>query len=164
MNVMSLFARTEERTAAEIVDGWRQELWEALPGIFSDEEDRYGINDEGNIAIRKGCATLFVNFVLDEDSGVGGVLVYSPLVHMPEEALLPFYRKLLEINYDESVLGRLSTHEDVVYLARALTSEGCDQRAVIATVAALANEADGIASYLIGEFGARATELDAFGA
>ena len=66
------------------------------------------------------------------------MFIYSPLVYMPEDALLPFYRKLLDINYDESVVGRLSTHEDVVYLARSLTTDDSDERAVISTVAALA--------------------------
>lgn len=164
MNVIDLLSREKEKTAGEVVEEWRKELWEALPEIFCDEDDRYGVNDDGDIAIRKGGATLFVNFGLDEDQGAGWVLAYSPLVHMPEEALLPFYRKLLDINYDESVMGRLSTHEDVVYIARAQNTEGCNVRALISMVAELAEEADGIAACLIKEFGARATEIDVIAA
>ena len=44
----------ENESGGEKLDEWRQELWEALPGICSDEEDRYGMNDDGNIAIKKG--------------------------------------------------------------------------------------------------------------
>ena len=164
MELTKILSSFKDKTVREQVDEWRQQLWEALPGILTDEDDRCGMNDDGNIAIKKGAATLFVNFGLDEDNDVGWVLVYSPLVDMPEDTLLPFYRKLLDINYDESVMGRLSTHEDVVYLARALTTEGCDQRAVISTVAAMADEADGIAEYLINEFGARSTEIDVIAA
>lgn len=61
-------------------------------------------------------------------------------------------------------MGRLSTHEDVVYLARALTTDGCDQRAVISAVAAMAGEADGISEHLIKEFGARSTGIDVIAA
>jgi hypothetical protein len=164
MNVKNLLSRATEKTAVETLEAWRQELWEALPGIFSDEEDRYGINDEGNVAIKKGGATLFVDFGLDEENDVGWVLAYSPLVHLPEEDLLPFYRKLLDINYDESVVGRLSTHDDTVFLAKSLTTEGCSVRAFILMVAELAGEADGIAEYLVKEFGARSTGIDVIAA
>ena len=164
MNAKNLLSRVKEKNAAEKLDEWRQELWEALPGIFSDEKDLYGMNDEGNVAIKKGGATLFVEFGLDEDNDFGWVLIYSPLVYMPEDALLPFYRKLLDINYDESVVGRLSTNEDIVYLARTLTTDDRDLRAVLSTVAALAYEADGITEYLIEEFDVRSTEIDVIAA
>lgn len=162
VEMMSFFARTGERTAAEIVDEWRQELWEALPGILGDEDGRCGMNDEGNIALKKGEATIFVDFGIDEAQGVGWVLVYSPLVSMPEDNLLPFYRKLLDINYDESVMGRLSTCDDVVFLARSLGTDFSNHRAVIEMVTALANEAAGLCDFLVKEFGARPKGFDIF--
>lgn len=163
MNVLKYLSRSKDESGGEKLDRWRQQLWEAVPGMCCDEEDRYGMDDDGDIAIKKGCATLFVNFGLDEH-GAGWVHAYSPLVFMPNHQLLPFYRKLLDINDDASVVGRLSTREDVVHLARSFRTDIDGVNGVVFAVGALAREADAIAEYLMEEFEARSTEIDVFAA
>lgn len=163
MGITKLFSGEKVLTEREKLDGWRQELWEALPEIFRDEEDRYGMNEDGDLAIRKGGVTLFVNFGVDSDD-IGWVIIHAALVHLPEDGVLAFYRKVLDINNDQSVVGRLSTHEDAVYLSRTVLSDGRDVRVLVSTVATMAQEADCIAEYLVEEFGARPVEVDVIAA
>jgi len=160
--MMKLISNLLNKTSEEKVKEWRDELWEALPQMFQDETDRYGINDEGNIAIKKGSATVFVDFGISEDGEFGWAIVYSPLVYLPKENLLPFYKRLLDINFDDSVFGTLSTDEDVVYLNRTLVIEGPDEQDLMFNVVTLAEEADDLDDYLVSEFGAQLVEVQVF--
>lgn len=45
-----------------------------------------------------GSATVFARLIWDGEAERGWFRVSSPLVHLPEKNLLPFYRRLLELN------------------------------------------------------------------
>ncbi len=138
---------------------WREELLEILPALLDDEEDDFGIDDDGDVIIRKGSAHVWVEFGIDDDLD-GWVVIHSPLVRLPDDNLLPFYRKLLDLNNDPSQFGALSTNRDIVVLRRTIPVNGLDAEAFIFNVSVLCAEADALDDVLMEEFGAPRFRFD----
>ena len=149
-----LFGGTTEKKLGR----WKQELLKALPRVLS-EEDNFDLSDDKSaIVIRRGSAHVLVDFVVNEDDDAY-VVIYSPLVVLPRENLLPFYRKLLDLNNEEQLLGRLATEGNEIILRSTIPMEGLSEKAFCSYVFTLMEEADILDDQLIEEFRTRRVEL-----
>ena len=147
---MSFLKKFFNDSAEDKITKWRDELVELLPKVL-EEEDDFTVDEDGDVIIRKGSAHVVVEFTIDEDQD-GWVIIHSPLVRLPEENLLPFYRRLLDLNNQPFLFGSLSTNDDVVVLTRTIPAEGLEEDAFIFNVQRLCVEADDLDDILINEF------------
>ncbi len=82
-------------------------------------------------------------FVSQQDN-VGYLQVLSPIMHLPSNALLPLYRRLLELNL-QLTNAALGVYLDVVYIFSERPLEGMDgseANTIINMVASYADELD----------------------
>ncbi len=100
----------------------------------------------------RGSAELFVG--LRENNGRGVVVIMSPLVYLPEQNLLPFYRRCLEINM-ELINCALAASEDKIYLVHERPIEGLDPVEIEGTLDYLSNVADNLDDRFASEFEAK---------
>lgn len=80
--------------------------------------------------------------------------IFSPILYLPSENILPFYLRCLEINR-ELLTCALCTHEDKVTLVSQRPIEGLDPEELEGTVNYLAAVADDLDNKLADEFGAK---------
>lgn len=103
--------------------------------------------------VRHGSAVVFVRLLWEEEEKAGWFRLSSPLVFLPEKNLLPFYRRLLELNAELPGVA-LSVQGPVVELAgeRPLAGmEGAEAEELLHRVAACADKLDDM---LAEDFGA----------
>jgi hypothetical protein len=103
--------------------------------------------------IGRGSAVIYI-FVQEAEGGGVYLRVVSPLVYLPKENLIAFYRKLLDINND-LVNCALATDKDVVLLVVQRPTLGLDQEELDDVVSLLAQTADSLDNELNKEFGCR---------
>lgn len=150
----TLFGETPEKKIAR----WKGELLEALPSLLS-EGDAFDLSeDQTEVVVRSGSAHTFIGFGIDEEDQVY-LIIYSPLVFMPQDNLLPFYRKLLDPNNDEALLGRLAMAGNMVVLRCALPVNGLSDETFGHCVGEMMAEADFLDDLLIEEFGVKRFEV-----
>ena len=151
----TLFGEAPEKKIAR----WREDLLEALPSLLS-EGDGFGLSeDQTEVIVRSGSAHIFIGFRIDEEDEVY-LVIYSPLVFMPRDNLLPFYRKLLDLNNAETLLGRLAMAGDIVFLRCALPVDGLSDEIFGHCVGEMMAEADFLDDTLIEEFGVKRVEVE----
>jgi hypothetical protein len=103
-------------------------------------------------AVIRGSAVVYIS--LHENDGRGSLRVYSPVVFLPQENILPFYRRCLEIN--RGLLNcALCADEDRIGLVSQRPIEGLDPEELESTVGYLAAVADDLDTKLADEFGAK---------
>lgn len=120
-------------------------------GISADQQRLQSANGNG-WWVNRGSAVIYI-FVQDSQTGAF-IRVVSPIVYMPTQNLLPFYRKLLDSN--NNLLGcGLATDKDVVLLVAQRPTLGIGQEELDALVDNLARVADTLDNELAAEFGAR---------
>ena len=155
---MKLFSHFLGETTEKKVVRWQEELLKVLPGVLS-EGDAFDLSeDKSEIIIRRGSAHVFVGFGVNEGDNAY-VVIYSPLVVLPRENLLPFYRKLLDLNNEEQLLGRLATEGNEIILRSTIPMEGLSEKAFCSYVFTLMEKADILDDQLIEEFRTRRVEL-----
>lgn len=103
--------------------------------------------------IGRGSAIIYI-FVQESEKGGVYLRVVSPIVYLPKENLIAFYRKMLDINND-LVNCALATDKDVVLLVSQRPTLGLDQEELDDIVSTLAQTADGLDHELNKEFGCR---------
>jgi len=140
----------EERS--DKVNRWKKQIFEMLSNL---EDDGYLVDwdDEGDILVKKGSAIGNVFFV--EDGNDMYLVVSVPIVFLPQENCLAFYRKLLDMNYGIPVMGKLSTNEDRVYYRTLLDVDFITDDMVRFAVIETMNVADDIDDVLSEEFCAK---------
>jgi len=158
---MRLFSRVLGETTEKKMERWQQELLKMLPRVLSEEDAFNLIEEESVIVIRRGSAHVFVAFGVNEDNEDNDsyVVIYSPLVVLPRENLLPFYRKLLDLNNREGLLGRLATEGNEIILRSTIPMEGLSEKSFYTYVFTLMEEADILDDQLIGEFHTKRVEF-----
>lgn len=154
-----LFGETTEETTETRLSRWRSELMEALPALLSEGDTFWPSIDNQEVTIQHGSAHVIVGFVVDEEDGEGYVTIDAPLVFLPKENLLPFYRRLLDLNNLPLLLGSLSTEGNIVVLRRTVPIRGLDEEGFGDNIFSLCAEADELDDMLIEEFGARRFEF-----
>ena len=156
---MGFFSDIFSDSPEEKIDRWRNELVEALPRILK-EEDGFEVDDDGSVNVKIGSVYVFVEFAIVEEENEGLVVIYSPLVIMPKENLLPFYRKLLDLNNNYFQFGSLSMRDNIAVLTRTIPVEGLEESAFLHNVGQICDEADFLDDELINEFGVKRFDFD----
>lgn len=96
-----------------------------------------------------GGVALFLSIV--ERQGVRSLRLDSPLLYMPPQDLLPFYRKLLGLN--QALAGEaLAMDKDVVHLVKEQILEGLTPPAASRLLQEMLHSADTLGDLLLYEF------------
>lgn len=103
-------------------------------------------------SFQRGSAIIEVYISQKENTGYMQVL--SPIVHLPQTGLLPFYRKLLELNL-QLTSAAFGIYLDIVYVFSERPLDGLDAVEANTIISLLANYADEWDDKLVAEFGGR---------
>src|SRR5512143_724855 len=95
-----------------------------------------------------------IEIFVSQQNGVGYLQVLSPIMHLPINALLPLYRRLLELNL-QLTNAALGVYLDVVYVFSERPLEGMDGSEANTIINLVANYADDLDDKLVAEFGGR---------
>jgi len=124
-----------------------------LPAIGVDPaQTRLNMEQGFGWSFRRGSATIEVYVSQQDDEGYLQVL--SPILHLPTNALLPVYRRLLEYNL-QMTNAALGVYLDVVYVFSQRPLEGLDSAEANYIVSQVAHYADELDNQLQNEFGGR---------
>jgi hypothetical protein len=111
-----------------------------------DTEQGYGWS------FRRGSAIIEV--YVAEQEGEGYLQVLSPILHLPDQNLLPLYRRLLELNL-QLTNASIGLYLDVVYIFNERPLQGLDSVEANHIITQLAGYADELDNDLLHEFGGR---------
>jgi hypothetical protein len=100
----------------------------------------------------RGSAAVYIS--LHESDGGSSLRIFSPILFLPTENILPFYRRCLEINR-ELLSCALCVQDDKVAIVSQRPIEGLDPEELEGTVGYLAAVADELDNKLADEFGAK---------
>jgi len=145
----SIFGETiEEKT-----ERWKTELQELLEVVLENQD--YESEEEGStLVLRIGADYLLIEFdFTDEDKEENGhdfVGITCPLVYLPGKNIMPFYRKLLDLNAE--LYGTLSTQGNTVCLSRVMAIESLTKEEVGIAILEILAEVEEVGSLLIDEF------------
>lgn len=95
-----------------------------------------------------------IEIFVSQQDGVGYLQVLAPMMHLPSNALLPLFRRLLEMNL-QLTNAALGVYLDVVYVFSERPLEGLDGSEADTIINIVANYADDLDDKLVGEFGGR---------
>jgi hypothetical protein len=110
-----------------------------------------GKNRFGWIVVR-GSATVYIT--IDDSEGKGLFRIFSPILKLPQDKLLPFYRRLLEMNF--AMIGcAFAVKDDSVVVVSERYLEGLDPIEIEIGLDQLSYVADGVDDQLAKEFGAQ---------
>ncbi len=101
--------------------------------------------------VQRGSALVYI--ILNEHEGLETVRIISPILYLPNENILPFYRKCLEINMDLCNCA-IGVYDDKVSLISERPIEGLDPEELEGTIHYLSSVADDLDNKLADEFGA----------
>jgi hypothetical protein len=126
---------------------------QALAGSgINPEQSRLGVANGYGWNFRFGSAIIEVYIHSNEEGSYFQVL--SPIIHLPQAGLLPFYRRMLELNL-QLVNAALGVYHDAVYLFSERPLDGLDPVEVSSTISRVAAYADDLDNQLVAEFGGR---------
>ena len=111
-----------------------------------------GETEEGFI-FQRGSALTMIDFVVDENNDPL-VVVHSPIVRLPSDNLLAFYRHLLELNYDIAGQVSVGVDHDIVSVVAGRAIEGLTEEGLADVMLVVGSIADDLDDYLHNEFGA----------
>ena len=151
----SIFGETTE----EKTERWKTELQELLEEKLKEvgiknEEYAFGKVDSTLELCVGGTIYLQIGFFFtDEDSEETShdlVKITGPLVYLPDKNILPFYRKLLDLNGE--LYGTLCTQDEIVCLSRVMAIESLTKIEVGVAVVGILAEVEELTPLLIEEF------------
>jgi len=102
--------------------------------------------------IRRGSAITYI--MIFEYENFTSIRIYSPILYLPEENILPFYRKCLETNFN-LVNCAICVYEDKVALVVERPIGGLDPEELQGMINYLSSVADDLDNKLGDEFGAK---------
>jgi hypothetical protein len=103
--------------------------------------------------IQKGSAEIIILIALDDDNNPT-IEVFSPILKLPSQNILPFYRKCLELN--RYLIGCATcVNEDKVLVRAELPLGGLDLESIALMILNVAGAADQLDDELADEFGAK---------
>lgn len=103
----------------------------------------------GQWTLYRGSARIYVDIYRQEETDY--ICVASPIMEMPSKNLLPFYRKLLELNH-EMYAASFSVRENLVWLRIIRELAGMDQQEAKAILSRVGTYADQFDDLLTEEF------------
>jgi len=129
--------------------------------IVSEVLGKIGINDKPQPinggrgfgwSLQRGSAVVYIS--INNIENVGYFRVLSPILYLPSENILPFYRTLLEINM-ELTNAALALQDDKVCVLSERTIAGLDSVEADETIKRVSYYADQLDNKLAAEFGGR---------
>ncbi len=143
-----------KKTRKDPVSGYVSTIEKFLEKVgYNPADVRLDVSEKGNYGWRahKGSASILIFLLGSQETKV--LRVVSPILKLPQENLLPFYRRLLETNLTipGCSLG-VKGDEVVVFSERVLT--GLRASEIEMAIDMVASVADGIDDELSKEFGA----------
>lgn len=105
--------------------------------------------NRGQWTLQRGSVRVYIDIY--NVNGTDYICVASPVMEMPSKMLLPFYRKLLELNHD-MYAASFSLKENWVWLRILRELEGLDQNEATAMINRVGAYADQFDEMLISEF------------
>ncbi len=124
--------------------------------MFSEVDLKEGeawIETEYGFLFERGSAKIEVHFVIDED-GIPYVVFYSPIVYLPPNNLLAFYRHLLELNFDLDGQVAVGVAHDTVSVRASHAIAGLTEEGLVEVMGVVSGVADDLDDHLHKEFGA----------
>ena len=151
---MGLFSAAIGLCAEEKTSRWRHELIQHLSALLTREDD-FGLSAErSQVVVRRDSAFVFIGFDFDEEEN-GYVVLSAPLVFLSGENSLPVYRKLLELNDHDLLIGRLAVAGNLAVLRCSLPIEGLSDETFTSVLTEILAEAEFLDDDLSEEFGLR---------
>ncbi len=95
-----------------------------------------------------------IEIYVSQQNGVGYFQALSPIMHLPINALLPLYRRLLELNM-QLTNAAIGIYLDVVYVFNERPLDGMDAGEANSIINLVAAYADDLDDKLVAEFGGR---------
>ena len=108
---------------------------------------------EDGFSYRVGSAVIFIYFTVDEHDD-SCIVLSSPIVKLPPDNLLPFYRRLLEINWELHGRVAVGVRHDAVVICAIRTIAGLTEEGLVEVTGVVSSVADDLDDYLHDEFGA----------
>ena len=107
---------------------------------------------EDGFLYQRGSAVIIIQFVVDDK--ISYVSLHSPIVKLPPDNLLAFYRRLLELNYDIGGQASVGVYHDMVSVGAVRAIEGLTEEGLAYVMLEVGGMADNLDDYLHDEFGA----------
>ena len=107
---------------------------------------------EDGFLYQVGSAGIIIHFTVDENND-SFVELYSPIVKLPSDNLLAFYRCLLELNFEGGGQAAVGIDHDSVYVCATRDVDGLGSE-LAEVIIAVGDMADNLDDYLHDEFGA----------
>jgi len=151
--VFNAFNRQQQMPAGPNLGQYAQTVESILASIgINATAARMNIEAGYGWTFRRGSATIEV--YVSQQEGVGYFQVLSPILHVPMGGLLPFYRRLLELNL-QLTAAALGVYLDVVYVFSERPLDGMDSKEANSIINLVCSYADDLDDRLANEFSAR---------
>ena len=119
---------------------------------FNPNKQRLPNRDTLGWWVQRGSAIIYI--ILNQHDDTPTVRIVSPILYLPENYILPFYRKCLELNVD-LINCAFGVVDDKVVLVSERPIDDLDPRELAGTIQYLAAFADHIDDKLAAEFNAQ---------
>lgn len=136
----------------DVIQACKIKIREVLNVFDLKEGEHWGETEEGFI-FQSGSARVLIGFAVDED-GDPHITVHSPIVKLPSDNLLAFYRRLLEINWELHGRVTIGVGHDTVVVCAIRDIEGLNEIGLAEVTAMVGSVADTLDDALHEEFGA----------
>ena len=148
-----MFGRNQRQQAGPRLDVYAGTVEQLLANLGIDPGQARMNTQEGyGWSFRRGSAVIEV--YITQNAGVGYLQVLAPIIHLPTQALLPLYRRLLELNL-QLTNAAFGVYLDVVYVFSERPLEGMDSVEANSVISLVAQYADELDDKLVAEFGGR---------
>ena len=136
----------------EVIRDCKSQIRIMLKAFDLKEGEEWGETEDGFI-FQSGSAVILIEFVVYEDQ-TSYVILHSPIVKLPPDNLLAFYRHLLELNDDIAGQVSIGVDHDVVSVVAGRAIEGLTEEGLAGIMLAIGGIADDLDDYLHEKFGA----------
>lgn len=136
----------------EVIRDCKSQIRIMLNAFDLKEGEEWGETEDGFL-YQRGSAVIRIQFVVDEDQ-TSDVILHSPIVKLPPDNLLAFYRHLLELNYDIAGQVSIGVDHDVVSVVAGRAIEGLTEEGLAEVMLVVGGIADDLDDHLHDEFGA----------
>ena len=142
----------------EVIQECKFKIRVILEASALNEGEEWHETEEGFI-FQSGSAAILVGFTVDED-GDPHIAIHSPIVKLPSDNLLAFYRRLLEINWELYGRVTIGVGHDTVVVCAIRDIEGLNEIGLAKITGMVGDVADALDDALHEEFGAPFYELE----
>ena len=144
-----------KESTEEKIERWKEDITDLLKEMEQDPDAdvEIGMHNDREIHVRNGLSEVCITFLPIEDNATY-FCVTSPLVYLPNDNFVAFYRSLLDINdilYETP--GKLSTHKDFVQMEFSLNTDYLSDDLVKHAVQSILEIADELIIELMDKFG-----------